>query len=542
MDTWFKQTKELTISLVSKLSVTGTKGESEFGSYLNELILRTIPTMDPNAITVERTLDDSVERHVVFALARGSGRKTVILSGHFDVVSVDNYQDLAGLSACPDQLAGAIVEQLRAKARGERDELVLSDLESGSYLPGRGALDMKSGLAAGLAVLQRFSSEEASEGNVLFIAVCDEENSSHGIRTVMRLLPEYMKRHDLDPIAAINLDAADDQKDGSEGQAVFLGSVGKCLPLVYVIGRDTHAGAAFEGINAAYLTAEIVKRLEWSSDLVEESWGERSPAPVCLKQSDLKNRYDITTPGVAWCYFNYLTHSRKPTEILDAVRRIVSQAMDEALKELRDRARSLGVDPTGLNEPPRVLLAEEVMKEIDEIGLTERIREVHREHQGKFAGDLPQLTLKVIEAAASIIGLRGPVAIVALGSLHYPSSQVDRGNPWHSRFLETVQEEAKSVAEKSGRAIKLRPFFPGVSDMSFLSPHVSSEEVGRINANTPALPAQLVFPCEPLTFPVINIGPWGRDLHQWTERVYEPYSFEVVPELVWRVTKRTLKS
>jgi arginine utilization protein RocB len=39
-----------------------------------------------------------------------------------------------------------------------------------------------------------------------------------------------------------------------------------------------------------------------------------------------------------------------------------------------------------------------------------------------------------------------------------------------------------------------------------------------------------------LDLPVINVGPWGRDYHQRLERVYMPYSFGVLPELVWRIT------
>jgi arginine utilization protein RocB len=43
-----------------------------------------------------------------------------------------------------------------------------------------------------------------------------------------------------------------------------------------------------------------------------------------------------------------------------------------------------------------------------------------------------------------------------------------------------------------------------------------------------------------LDVPVINIGPWGRDYHQRTERVNMPYAFEVVPELIWRVVNDLL--
>jgi len=35
-----------------------------------------------------------------------------------------------------------------------------------------------------------------------------------------------------------------------------------------------------------------------------------------------------------------------------------------------------------------------------------------------------------------------------------------------------------------------------------------------------------------LSIPVINIGPWGKDLHKFTERVYEPDLYERTPALV----------
>jgi len=38
-----------------------------------------------------------------------------------------------------------------------------------------------------------------------------------------------------------------------------------------------------------------------------------------------------------------------------------------------------------------------------------------------------------------------------------------------------------------------------------------------------------------LDLPAINVGPWGRDYHQRTERVYMPYAFSGVPELIWRI-------
>jgi arginine utilization protein RocB len=46
---------------------------------------------------------------------------------------------------------------------------------------------------------------------------------------------------------------------------------------------------------------------------------------------------------------------------------------------------------------------------------------------------------------------------------------------------------------------------------------------------------------QPLGKPTINLGPWGRDYHQWLERTHVRYTFEHLPELVWRVAMALLR-
>ena len=38
----------------------------------------------------------------------------------------------------------------------------------------------------------------------------------------------------------------------------------------------------------------------------------------------------------------------------------------------------------------------------------------------------------------------------------------------------------------------------------------------------------------------INIGTYGKDAHQWTERVYKPYTFGTLPKLVEKAIYRFL--
>ena len=77
-------------------------------------------------------------------------KKCVILSGHMDVVGVEEYGHLAELAFDPEALRERIVElPLSDEAR--------RDLESGAWIFGRGTADMKLGLALGLELLRHFS-------------------------------------------------------------------------------------------------------------------------------------------------------------------------------------------------------------------------------------------------------------------------------------------------------------------------------------------------------------------------------------------------
>jgi arginine utilization protein RocB len=40
--------------------------------------------------------------------------------------------------------------------------------------------------------------------------------------------------------------------------------------------------------------------------------------------------------------------------------------------------------------------------------------------------------------------------------------------------------------------------------------------------------------------PAINMGCYGKDAHAWTERLYRPYSFSVLPQLILRTIKGVL--
>lgn len=551
MSYWYQHVRDWTLQLVKLPSVTNTTGETEFTQRLYELLAeQPYFQAHPEHLWLERTTNDLHERYNLFALVSGSTPATVVLAGHYDVVSIDNYGHLAPWAYDPETLLPRLIAELQADCRSASDRLALHDLQSGDFLPGRGVLDMKSGLAAGIAVLSHFAEQADRRGNLLFITTPDEEDSSHGMRAAALRLPAIAEERNLDLQAAINLDATNDRGDGSEGQAVYLGTVGKLLPSVYVVGRDTHAGVPFDGVNANLLAAEITRRIECNAALSDVVDGAASPPPVSLKQSDLKTQYDVTTPAAAWCYYNVLTHGRPATAVLESIVELVREALDSALGYLHEQARRYNQLAGQHADPPvwqpLVLTFAELQARVQrqgDVAAQATLSELGQRLAGDPTIDLPTFNRRLTETLWSCSGLAGPAAVIGFGSLYYPPAHVAGSTERQRRLRDTAAEQATALSREAGVSIQLRPFFAGISDMSFLGSSIAEEDVAAIALNTPAWEAKLRFDYAAISaidLPTINIGPWGRDYHQRLERVHMPYSFGIAPELVWRIVDRLL--
>lgn len=525
--------REITLDLVRVPSVTETDGESLFAEHVAAL-LRAQPYFQahPEQIRIVATRDDFRARSNVYALVRGCGSRTVLLTGHYDVVSAANYGALESLAFEPEQLLPALIDAL-ADATDAASRQAREDLCSGEFMPGRGALDMKAGLAIGMAVLEDFAADPQRAGNLLFVCTPDEENYSHGMRSATQDLPALLREFGLEPTLAINLDAAVNSGDGSDGRAIFLGSVSKLLPFVHFVGRPAHVGAPFDGVNAALLAAELVREVEsnpaWGDPAPTQ--GEVPPPPVFLRAIDLKRHYDVTMPEQAFTALNVLTYSAGPGEVLARVRRAAEGALASAHALLRERAQAadapFGVDAGAVFEFGELLrrggaAAERAIEQL--------------------AHDRSLDALSIAERAATVLvrsaGISGPAAVIGFAPVYYPLAALQ---PEHDALRARLALCADSIEADTGYAIVLRPFFTGISDMSFLGARIDGETLAAIRANMPAW--QTRWPIAPAAadgMAVVNIGPWGRDYHQRTERVHAPYSFGAAPELVRRVVRAEL--
>ena len=524
--------KNLSLLMTRWPSITGSPDEAAFSEKLRTHLAETpYFKSHPNQLFTVSSHGEPLTQNVV-ALVRGRGRRTVVLAGHFDTVSIANYGTLAPLACDPEPLTEALLNELRSRPLNGAETKALKDFESGDFIAGRGLLDMKSGLAAGIAALERFAGLEAPEGNILVVATPDEENRSRGMRSLRNALPEIARRFDLDIVGGINLDASSCERNGEEGRAVYLGSIGKFAPFAFVIGRPTHAGYPFNGTSAHRISAEIIRAMDTVPELSDEAFGERSPPPVCLEARDIRDGYDVTTPDRVWLSFNWLTHRRSPADILGEFRTIATGALNAAL-ETQDAHQGRYRGRPAAKTEGTVLTYAELLERLKARGgdALDRLAALDRSLSG--GTDPLKVSREIVAAAATEAGIEGPAVIIGFGSLHYPLVHLERAGATGSLIqarLETVMQDA---AKRHGTSIKFKQIFAGISDMSFFGHRPDAGDTGLLAANTPSAAFTDNAPDGLLSFPTVNIGPWGRDYHQKWERVQAPYTFEVLPDLVF---------
>ncbi len=530
-----RRARDVAVAMTGWPSVTGTPGEAAFPHRLAEL-LRAHPYFrdNPEHCDVLPIPGDPHGRANVMALVRGQGDAVVTLSGHFDTVPVDDYTDLAGLSTHPEALREALLARL-ATTGGHK--LAQADLASGDFLPGRGLLDMKSGLAAGIAVLEAFAADPNRQGNLLLIATPDEEDRSAGMRAAADALPDVFAQLGLHPVLGLNLDALIDNGDGGEGRVVALGCIGKLLLSAFVVGRDAHACYPLNGVNAAYLGAELVCALEYAPELGEESAGELASPPTALSSRDLKTVYNVTTPSRAWITWNVLTQRRTAADVLRIATELAREATQRARTRLEERAARLEAGPTlgaGWDDVPVIPFAELRARSASrDPGFVQRFATAAVELMARPDLDLPSRCRVLTELTWDASGLEGPAVVLGFASMPYPA--VNMPDTPRSHAMEAkVRRVAAQASARHGVSIMPVRHLEVIVDMSFLG-QVDADDLRRTAENTPIWGSSIRWDLDrPATpgIPMLNVGPWGRDYHHWLERVHQPYAFGVLPELV----------
>ncbi|MFK9094741.1 M20/M25/M40 family metallo-hydrolase [Bacillus salipaludis] len=539
---------KLTNELVEVESIVNTIGEIDMANRLYQLI-GSLPYFQKNPSYVIKpvTEHDEIERYNVLALVKGTkekSNKTVILMGHMDTVGIEDYGKLKDMACFPDEL-------MKALSNEALPNLIKEHLDSGQWHFGRGVLDMKSGVASHFFLLKYYSEHpEKLSGNLVLLAECDEEDSSHGVLSALGDLKGWREEHQLDYLALINSDFVAPRFEGDRNRYIYKGTVGKLLPSFFITGSETHAGSCFEGLDPNYLAAELTRQISYNPDLCDESLGETTVPPVSLKQTDFKPTYTIQTALSAYVYFNFFIHSWSPKDVLIKLKDQAELAFNHALSKLAERHRKYcersGQHYSELPWKPRVIIYEDMQKL-----LVDQYGETFLQHMEKFKTKLlldktletRMFAARVVEEEWNWMKDKSPAIIMFYSSLYSPRIEMTGKNEREQNLLKALDGAVEALQPHYPYPIVTRNYFPYVCDMSCVALSDDEEGIRAVTENNPGWGTKHYVNYEAIreiNVPVVNIGPYGHDAHNRYERMEILYSTEMVPNLTNEVICRLL--
>ncbi len=542
--------EQIAVEITNQLSIVDTSGELDSVKKIYEIF----SGMDyykenPEHLRFVDVVNDKLGRKSVLAILKGkkgNSKKTVLMIGHTDTVGISDYGTLKEYANKPYELT----EKFKEIAFTLPEE-VRRDLESGEYLFGRGLFDMKTGDAIIMALMEEISNDiENFEGNLIFAAVCDEEGNSGGMLSVIPELVKIQEQEGLEYLALLDTDYMTSEHEGDENKYVYIGTVGKLMPSFYVVGKETHVGESFKGIDPNQIASSITNRINLNADFCDVAEGEVSLPPITLKQRDLKPEYSVQIAKTSTLFFNYATHSSTPDEVLvkmiDAAKEAFQLTIDNLNFQYERFCNLAGREYKKLPWEARVISYEELYNNVkSEMGneIDDRISKLTTEMLKDESIDQRDFSLRLVEAVHGLWSDREPVVIVYYTPPYYPHIYVEGSVPKEKALLDAVANAVNTT--ESDYKLVYKKFFPYISDLSYGAAPKDPKIIAALKDNMPGFGTKYNLPLEDmqkLDLPVLDIGAFGKDAHKFTERIEKKYSFEVAPVLVYKTIMNLLKS
>ncbi len=526
--------KELLMTLLSIPSDSGSSREAKLGEWIYEQISGHRYFREHPHDCGREYGDDRLRRPVVWAYKKGKSSRTVLIGGHYDTADLDSYGRLMGCACDPERLR----EELKKSDIG--DKSVREDLENENWLFGRGTADMKSGLAVALYTLFH---EEEPECGILFLAVCDKEKLSSGMRRAVLLLDRLKERYGLNIRLCLMGEAQVETSYRDQSFAICAGGIGKILPLIVTKGIPAYVASPMEGLNANLMMAKLVSNIEWNTQLITADRGMVSQPPSIQMMKDYKSGYDATMPEYAACCVNLLFYGAGREH--DLIKKL-KESCRESMKELRScylaayrHCLELGAikeDRQDFTVSVMDLKELEVYTRSRRPDYEERRRELNERMKARIIRNQDSLQKAgafYIWELIRLSEIQGPLVVIGIMPPYYPCVTA------YDQDTNVFAVESIIADELSGHGLSTvsYPYCHGITDISYLSCMYPEEAEKTLqNITVPRdfydIPFSVITG---LNIPTYLVGPRARGLHKISERVYLPDVEGVLPGIYHRL-------
>lgn len=490
--------------------------------------------------------NDRLHREIAWGLVRGKTTRTVVLIHHMDVVDVDAFGDAQALAYRPDGMKPLFQEG----AIPVNDD-VRADLQGDTWIFGRGTCDMKGGAAIQLTLLEEWT-QKAMEGNIpegslLVIGVPDEETGSAGMRAAASLFAELEEQFGLQYILMI--DAEPHHRPSPDTRVIHDGSIGKVMPVVLARGKSVHLGDIYAGLNPIHLMSALVRQTELWPAMVEHRGNATTPGATWLGLSDRRKAYNVSLPEFAGGYLNVLTLEHTPQEILTALCREAAIAGAKVLADRKgsylvyrqetpfapDKPSPLSVQVLTVEALKTALIEQKVDLATLEAPIAEKVK------NGDV--DFREGALQLMETYLHHWQSEDPCFLIGLAAPYYPP--VNNADLTSRKATDAlVAELSRFVSTHFDQTLYVDNYFRGICDLSYAMFTADPATISFVEQNVLFWNQGYCIPLDAIrhyTMPVLNIGPWGKDLHNVTERVHRedltiktPALMEEAIEQAWK--------
>ncbi len=520
-------------------SLTATEKECKVVGYLNDYLKGIDYFVDnPDLFGIFDIKDDYLNRQISYGLVRGKSNKTIVLMGHYDVVGIDDYGNLKEFAFDIDRLPEKL-KKININIDAEKDLL------SGEWIFGRGAADMKGGLAIHLAILEEYSKKEDKDGSILFIAVPDEESYSAGMRGAAKLLTQLKEKHDLD--YALLIDSEPNTRKDDQ-HIVSIGTAGKCMPVVLVQGEKAHISKCFDGLNPLGILSNIFLDTELSLEFSDEFDGEVTVPPTWNYFKDMKEEYDVSIPIRASGYFSVISFHSTPEEIINKLKNIAKDSFEKYVNKMKMiyseyRKKYKYSSAKEITYEPMVMTFEELCKyaiEKDRDGFNTFIRNLYEEISERIKKNeinYPKATIYMMNKVLDFTGINHPIVVIGFAPPYYPAVASNNIKGWENVTTEYFNVIKNYAEDTFQYKLTYENYTVGLSDCSYCAID-RPFDFETFSLNTPLwgkLYSIDFEAIEKLNIPFLIFGPWSKDYHQFTERVNKENLTKIIPESIKEV-------
>ena len=168
------------------------------------------------------------------------------------------------------------------------------------------------------------------------------------------------------------------------------------------------------------------------------------------------------------------------------------------------------------------------------------ILSLERETVSRTPGDERDQSIAVVDQIARLQKAEAPMIVLFFAPPFYPAVN-SSDHPLVRSVVEALQTRAETVHQVQ---LEAQRYYGGLSDLSFGGSDPSRLAAATILVdNLPLWQKGYELPLaamQQFAVPVLNVGPWGRDAHKWTERVDIDYAYHVAWDLLRVAVRQAL--